>query len=156
MRGEDGRCRRSSPILWGQPDDKPVSVPLRATVIPLGRPLLDGSSDLPESRAERVAPPLLFGLAPRGVYPAVRIAPDAVRSYRTFSPLPPANRVGGIFSVALSVKSALSGPPRPLAGTPPCGDRTFLPRFRERLPVRRALTPLSHLAPAVRGFGGKL
>jgi hypothetical protein len=33
---------------------------------------------------------------------------------------------GGIFSVALSV--SVTGP-RPLAGTPPCGDRTFLHRF---------------------------
>jgi hypothetical protein len=30
----------------------------------------------------------LFGLAPCGVYPACRIAATAVRSYRTFSPLP--------------------------------------------------------------------
>jgi hypothetical protein len=29
--------------------------------------------------------------------------------------------------VALSVKSALSEPPRPLAGMLPYGDRTFLP-----------------------------
>src|SRR6185436_6105381 len=57
-------------------------------VIHLGRTLLPGSSDLPESKAERTAPPLLFGLAPRGVCPANRIAPAAVRSYRTFSPLP--------------------------------------------------------------------
>ena len=33
------------------PDCKPVSVPLRAAAIHLGRPLLDGSSDLPESRS---------------------------------------------------------------------------------------------------------
>ena len=30
--------------------------------------------------------------------------------------------------MALSVKSALSESPRPLAGMPPYGDRTFLPR----------------------------
>jgi len=41
---------------------------------------------------------------------------------------------GGIFSVALSVKSALSGSPRPLAGTLSCGDRTFLPLFRSDHP----------------------
>src|SRR5271155_5645847 len=38
--------------------------------IPLGQAFLPGSSDLPESRTERAAPPLLFGLAPHGVYPA--------------------------------------------------------------------------------------
>ena len=70
------------------PDYKPVSVPFQAVIIHLGQPLLAGSSDLPESVAERAAPPLLFGLAPRGVYPASRVAPAAVRSYRTFSPLP--------------------------------------------------------------------
>src|SRR5688572_5567233 len=96
-------------------------------IIRLGRTLLPGSSDLPGSKTERAAPPPLFGLAPRGVYPAVRIAPDAVRSYRTFSPLPAAHallssRTGGIFSVALSVARG----PRPLAGTLPYGDRTFL------------------------------
>jgi len=32
--------------------------------------------------------PSLFGLAPRGVCPAGRIARSAVRSYRTISPLP--------------------------------------------------------------------
>jgi hypothetical protein len=30
----------------------------------------------------------LFGLAPSGVYPAIDVAIDAVRSYRTISPLP--------------------------------------------------------------------
>src|SRR5579871_1927139 len=68
---------------------KPVSVPGRAMAIPLGRTLLPGSSNLPESRTERAAPPLLFGLAPHGVCPARRIASPAVRSCRTFSPLPP-------------------------------------------------------------------
>ena len=74
------------------PDYKPVSVPLQAAAIPLGRPLLTGSSDLPGSETERAAPPPLFGLAPRGVCPAGRITPAAVRSYRTFSPLPPKGR----------------------------------------------------------------
>ena len=70
------------------PDYKPVPVPFRAAVIPLGRPLLNGSSDLPGSRAGRAVPPPLFGLAPRGVFTAGRITPAAVRSYRTISPLP--------------------------------------------------------------------
>ena len=118
--------------LPGLPDCKPVSVPLRVAAIPLGRTLLPGSSDLPGSSKERAVPPPLFGLAPRGVFPAGGITPAAVRSYRTISPLPRFR--GGIFSVALSV--SVSGP-RLLAGTPPCGDRTFLPRFRERLPVRQ-------------------
>ena len=76
----------------GLPDCKPVSVPSRVAVIHLGRASLPGSSDLPGSKTERTAPPPLFGLAPRGVCTARRIAPSAVRSYRTFSPLPPKRR----------------------------------------------------------------
>jgi hypothetical protein len=75
--------------------------------------LLDGSSDLPGSSSassrnafgillSRIPP--LFGLAPCGVCPAPDITARAVRSYRTFSPLPQACAWGGIFSVALSVE----------------------------------------------------
>ena len=42
-----------------------------------------------------------LGLAPHGVCPAARVTWCAVRSYRTFSPLPE----GGLFSVALSVRT---------------------------------------------------
>ena len=44
----------------------------------------------------------LFGLAPGGVFHAFFVAKKPVRSYRTFSPLP---RSGGLFSVALSLRS---------------------------------------------------
>ena len=49
--------------------------------------------------------PSLFGLAPGGVCHAVGVAVDAVRSYRTLSPLPRLNatRRGGLLSVALSL-----------------------------------------------------
>jgi hypothetical protein len=57
--------------------------------------------------------PLLLGLAPGGVCHAAAVAGAAVRSYRTFSPLPPmpsqmnevirAAGLGGMFSVALSL-----------------------------------------------------
>jgi len=73
----------------------------------------------------------LFGLAPGGVCRAVSVAGNAVRSYRTVSPLPRLNatRRGGLFSVALSLgfhpRRMLSGtvcpwspdfPPRPPFG----------------------------------------
>ena len=47
----------------------------------------------------------LFGLAPGGVCRAVFVTENAVRSYRTVSPLPRLNatRRGGLFSVALSL-----------------------------------------------------
>ena len=70
------------------------------TAIPLRRRLPGAFSNLPGRRdpdidprdcsllAQRVAPvPSLFGLAPGGVCPAVSVAGNAVRSYRTFSPL---------------------------------------------------------------------
>ena len=47
----------------------------------------------------------LHGLAPDGVYRARSVTSSAVRSYRTFSPLPayPFPAPGGLFSVALSL-----------------------------------------------------
>jgi hypothetical protein len=49
----------------------------------------------------------LFGLAPCGVLPATDVAAGAVRSYRTFSPLPAF--AGGIFSVPLIRQVTLPG-----------------------------------------------
>jgi len=74
----------------------------------------------------------LFGIAPGGGYRAVYVAADAVRSYRTVSPLPdPGLRraIGGLLSVALfrvsprmavSHHPALWSPdfPRPSRSTP--------------------------------------
>ena len=75
--------------------------------IHLGRPSPDASRDRPERRRGRPAwrdwinqsrLPLLLGLAPGGVYPAVAVAGGAVRSYRTISPLPPREAgCGGVF-----------------------------------------------------------
>jgi hypothetical protein len=101
-------------------------VPLRVAAILLGRTLLSGSSNLPGSSLERAAPPPLFGLAPRGVCHAGEITPTAVRSYRTISPLPDFHQAVYFLlhfpSIYKSIQTA-----RPLAGTLPYGDRTFLP-----------------------------
>jgi hypothetical protein len=56
----------------------------------------------------------LFGLAPCGVLPAICLTADAVRSYRTFSPLPFDSALsrlaqGGIFSVPLVLQVTLTG-----------------------------------------------
>ena len=64
--------------------------------IPLGRRLPDASRGLPGRRLENALGrpllaypmPPLFGLAPGGVCRAVLVAENAVRSYRTVSPLP--------------------------------------------------------------------
>jgi len=120
----------------------------RAAVIPLGPPLLTGSSDRPGSQAERATPssPIwscsAWGLPCHSGYPE-----RGALLPHLFTLAGRVTAAGGMFSVALSVKRALSAPPRPLAGTLPCGDRT-LPRTPAvspsgdapgpRLPVRRA------------------
>ena len=75
---------------------KPGSVPRlpAAMAIPLGRALRTASCNQPgRQRGKRFAclaadAPSLFGLAPGEVFRAAPIAGRAVRSYRTFSPLP--------------------------------------------------------------------
>ena len=93
----------------------------------------------------------LFGLAPCGVLPATRVTTSAVRSYRTFSPLPtyalratagkPARarhrtRPRVLPAVAPEARKRAvsflchcpsSCPDRALPGALPCGVRTFLP-----------------------------
>ena len=82
------------------------------TAIPLGRALLRASSNQPGRQGPETGPsPLarkassLFGFAPGGACHAVPVAGSAVRSYRTFSPLPPHECGGGSISVALSLGS---------------------------------------------------
>jgi hypothetical protein len=82
------------------------------TAIPLGRSLPNASSNQPGRRSGADPEPCgssssLFGLAPGGACHAVPVAGDAVRSYRTFSPLPAASflAAGGSISVALSLGS---------------------------------------------------
>src|SRR6476659_8086080 len=81
-----------------------------------------------------IAPaPFLFGLAPGGVCRAASVAGNAVRSYRTVSPLPRLNatRRGGLFSVALSLEPIPAHADIDPAGCYPApfvhGARTFLP-----------------------------
>jgi hypothetical protein len=65
----------------------------------------------------------LFGLAPCGVLPAIRVATDAVRSYRTFSPLPFDSRLRAVYFLCHCPSSY---PARALPGALPFGVRTFL------------------------------
>jgi hypothetical protein len=104
------------------------------------------------SRSDRAS---LFGLAPCGVLPATRVTTSAVRSYRTFSPLPafalrpsgsglrrgrPDTSCRACLAEARGAKRRErrravyflchfpSGyPDRALPGALPCGVRTFLP-----------------------------
>src|SRR5690606_11688040 len=72
----------------------------------------------------------LLGLAPGGVYRATPVARGAVVSYTTVSPLPVRLAAPSAVCSLLHFPSPCDA--RPLAGTLPCGARTFLPR-RERL-----------------------
>ena len=81
--------------------------------------------------------PSLFGFAPGGVCHTVYVAIDAVRSYRTLSPLPAIqqanlrNPAGGLLSVALSL------------GLPPPGVT------RHRVPVEPGLSSPAIMAKAI-------
>ena len=80
--------------------------------------------------------PLLLGLAPGGVFRAVAVAGDAVRSYRTVSPLPPDRSPGRARRCAFCGTVPGVAP----AGRYPApylrGARTFLSRASRRAAVR--------------------
>jgi hypothetical protein len=73
----------------------------------------------------------ILGLAGGGVCPAVAVTDNAVRSYRTISPLPvPRRAIGGVFSAALSRGSPRAAVSRHRALS--CSD--FPPDFSIRRP----------------------
>ncbi len=129
----------------GQTACKPGSVP-RAhdtrgwMAIHLGRPSPDASSDLPGRRrgnppCRRSGVPSLLGLAPGGVYRAVPVAGNAVRSYHTLSPLPSfAEGFGGRFAFCGTFPGVA-----PAGGYPAPhfrGARTFLPPPKRKAAIR--------------------
>ena len=131
---------------------RPISRVLSWAIIPLGRLSPDASSDLPGNGAGR-ALVSLFGLAPGGVCPATAITNSAVRSYRTFSPLP-SRAVCFLwhFPSAHAVQM--------LSGASPSGARTFLHRLKPAAiawPTPRAsLLPQSKLASVVLQASGRI
>ena len=111
-------------LIFHQKWSRPISRVLSRTTIHLGRTSPYASSDLPGSNAGR-ALGSLFGLAPGGVYPAALVTGNAVRSYRTFSPLPRiAVRQPRAVCFLWHFPSAHAA--QTLSGTLPCGARTFL------------------------------
>jgi hypothetical protein len=157
-----------------QPACKPGFVwrrgkPHHVTAIPLGRRLPGASSNLPgrpiadtRSRLRLAAKlaPSLFGLAPGGVCPAAFVAEDAVRSYRTFSPLPAFTLAGfGRRFVLCGTVPEIGAPRGSLspAGRYPApyvhGARTFLPCGLSAL-ARAAVRPTD--ATEVGGFGSEI
>jgi hypothetical protein len=136
---------------------------LRVTAIPLERRLPGASSNLPGRQDSDTylgtrrlstmrSTPSLFGFAPGGVCHAVCVAADAVRSYRTISPLPrltlhEATRRGGLFSVALSLGSP---PPDVIRHRMSMEPGLSSPATFRPLPER----PSSRLTPEQWGAGG--
>src|SRR3546814_236712 len=108
----EGTSADGWPFLW----DARCRTP-RATNPGGGRKRPWGSGPLPP----------LFGLAPGGVYRAVPVARDAVRSYRTLSPLP---GIAGRFAFCGTFPGVAPAGRYPA----PCfrGARTFLPRREGR------------------------
>jgi hypothetical protein len=127
----------------GNESRRPVSRILSRTIIPLGGALLR-TLQRPTRRFWRAGPARVCWLAPCrlpaylvllrvGFTMPPALQPGAVRSYRTFSPLPQRCRCGGIVSVALAVpEPSRSGPGRYPAHCPaefglsspgePCGS----------------------------------
>src|SRR3954464_5392990 len=76
-----------SPLRTAAGDDHSSSPVITDGIQQPTRECFERAVRSPTSLARGVVTPL-FGLAPCGVLPAIRVATDAVRSYRTFSPLP--------------------------------------------------------------------
>lgn len=106
---------------------RPVRRPALRAIIPLVDALPRRSSSLPGDSASSVSVPL-FGLAPDGVYRAVRVTTSAVGSYPTVSPLPDLREEPSAVCSLLHFPSLSPEGygARPLAGILLYGARTFL------------------------------
>jgi hypothetical protein len=122
--------------------------------IHLGRSLRGASCNQPRRLIWKgltglpVAPPL-FGFAPGGVCRAASVARDAVRSYRTLSPLPTfalSGSAGGLLSVALSLGSP---PPEVIRHRTSLEPGLSSPPNTQNM---RAKRPSGLLTPVIRGL----
>src|SRR5581483_2062581 len=108
-----------------RPPERAISRVLSWMTIPLGPSLPAGSSDQPGVIARATRP--LSGLASGGVCRALAVTGEAVRSYRTVSPLPTLR-----WAVCFLLHCPASHLDWPLASTLPFEARTFLSRRRSR------------------------
>ncbi len=137
-----GGCPPRRPFIWGWDCSRPLAT----------NP--GGGLDHAWSQEVFSAPvPPLFGLAPGGVCRAVSVAGDAVRSYRTLSPLPLRGepRAGGLLSVALSLGSPPAAVSRHRRSLEPGLSSTGRIWPRSLLARQR---PSGQLAKAIRGCRG--
>jgi hypothetical protein len=110
--------------------------------LPTASSSLPGTHEACASRSGQLLRPL-FGLAPGGVYHATPVTRSAVRSYRTVSPLPVLPEEPSAVCSLLHFPSPRDA--RPLAGTLPCGARTFLDTRRCRDPHSPPISKLSKM-----------
>src|SRR6476620_439404 len=120
-------------------DCKPVPVPLRAAVIHLDRPLLTGSSDLPGSLSGTGRPSSpIWSCSAWGFPCRQNYSCRGALLPHLFTLTAPC---GEAVYFLWHFPSSPCGPARPLAGTLPCGDRTFLSHGPKapgkRLPIRQ-------------------
>jgi hypothetical protein len=131
------RPARTRPTVLNKVD-RSISRVLSWTAIHLGPASPRASSDLPGPGAGH-AHGSLFGLAPGGVYPATAVASGAVRSYRTFSPLPGGSKAAGryLFCGTFRNRAVTSAAPRRyLAPCPMEPGLSSSGLHRQRLPDR--------------------
>ena len=115
----------------------------------------DGDPDKGWNVSPKTCAPLpsLFGLAPGGVCRAVSVAGNAVRSYRTVSPLP--RPIHNAAAAVCSLWHCPWGcPRRMLSGTVCPGARTFLPGRLSAI-AGAAVRPTDGLGMGPRGFNVK-
>lgn len=133
LRSATGTGRAGRGKTGGRREEKwsrPISRVLSRATIPLGPLSPAASSDLPGSPRGDGASPLPSRLLPYLVLLQVgftvprRVTTRAVRSYRTFSPLPQALRPE---AVCFLWHFPWARAPQALPGTLPAGARTFLP-----------------------------
>ena len=131
LRHRDNARRRVSRVLYrlassraatrGSGDGHSSGTPVAGRLV---RPTRAAARRPARRRRARIAPggrrpPLLFGLAPGGVFHAAAVAGGAVRSYRTVSPLPPARLAGAGSAVCFLWHFPWGRPRRALPGTVP-------------------------------------
>jgi|GEM_PF-4355215 len=129
---------RPAPTAVSNEVDRSISRVLSWTAIHLGPASPRASSDLPGPGAGH-AHGSLFGLAPGGVYPATAVASGAVRSYRTFSPLPGGSKAARryLFCGTFRNRAVTSAAPRRyLAPCPMEPGLSSSGLHRQRLPDR--------------------
>jgi len=125
-------CKPVSRILYSAQDEAPVIYLDRGITAGFCAAYPPCGAREQQAFTAETAKQGVHGISIREVYPPPGLLRDAVRSYRTFSPLPRRNRAV-IFCDTLCTPSRRSRKkPHPLGGAALCIVRTFLPHHRPK------------------------